>query len=128
MSVLAALAVAVTVACEDDTLEPLPVTFVIEVVDEHFTVRATELDAIADLEQRRLSGQTGVITGDLVTGDGGFNSPWSWHIEPGTVEVADLAIELCDGRPSMVEADIDYWINTVGRFCPWSARVISRLN
>jgi hypothetical protein len=69
-----------------------------------------------------------VITGDLATGDGGFNSPWSWHIEPGTVEVADLAIELCDGRPSMVEADVDYWINTVGRFCPWSARVISRLN
>jgi len=128
VSVLAALAVAVTVACEDDTLEPLPVTFVIEVVDEHFTVRATTPEAIADLEQRRLSGQTGVITGDLATGDGGFNSPWSWHIEPGTVEVADVAIELCDGRPSMVEADIDYWINTVGRFCPWSARVLSRLN
>ena len=48
---------------------------------------------------------------------------WSWHPDPQDVEFADAAIELCDGRPSYVEANKDYWINTVGTFCPWSAIV-----
>jgi hypothetical protein len=48
---------------------------------------------------------------------------WSWHPDPQDVEFADATIELCDGRPSYVEANKDYWINTVGSFCPWSAIV-----
>ena len=36
---------------------------------------------------------------------------------------ADLAIELCDGCPSHIEDDKTYWIETVGQYCPWSARV-----
>jgi hypothetical protein len=31
--------------------------------------------------------------------------------------------ELCDGRPSFVEADLAYWLGTVGRFCPWASYV-----
>ncbi len=34
-------------------------------------------------------------------------------------------MELCDGLPSDVEKDIDYWAGTVGRFCPWSAVLVS---
>jgi hypothetical protein len=115
-------------ACGDDPARPQPVTFVVEVSGERFNVRATRPDAIADLEARRLSGQRGVVLGTLASGDGGFNSPWSWHLDPATVEVADAAIELCDGRPSMVEADTNYWIGTVGQFCPWGALVESRTN
>jgi hypothetical protein len=37
------------------------------------------------------------------------------------------AIELCDGCPQMVEDDLDYWVETVGRFCPWSTRVLERV-
>jgi hypothetical protein len=43
-------------------------------------------------------------------------------MDPETVHVADMAIELCDGRPSMVQSDLSYWIGTVGQFCPWGAR------
>ena len=60
----------------------------------------------------------------LYAGDGGFNSPWSWHLDPATIEVPDLAIEVCDGRPSMVEADLPYWLSSVKAFCPWGARVV----
>jgi hypothetical protein len=115
-------------ACSEDTVEPEPVTFVIEVADEQFSVRATDPAAIAGLEGRRVSGQRGVILGQLASGDGGFNNPWSWHLEPGSIEVPDAAIEVCDGRPSMVESDTSYWIGTVGQFCPWDARVVSRQN
>ncbi|MGH7539534.1 MAG: hypothetical protein ACRELC_00890, partial [Gemmatimonadota bacterium] len=58
--------------------------------------------------------------------NGGFNTRWSWHLDPATVHAPDAAIGLCDGRPSLVEADLDYWIETVGQFCPWGARVVAR--
>jgi hypothetical protein len=40
------------------------------------------------------------------------------------VELVDITIEVCDGTVSMVDEAVDYWINTVGRFCPWDARAV----
>jgi hypothetical protein len=25
----------------------------------------------------------------------------------------------------MVDADVDYWVDTVGQYCPWGARVVA---
>ncbi len=61
--------------------------------------------------------------GRVVAGHGGHNAPWSWHLED--VELADATIELCDARPSMVEADLPAWIGE--RFCPWSGYVVQEL-
>ena len=58
----------------------------------------------------------------LVNG-GACDLQWTWHPDPADVTFAQAAIELCDGLPSHVEADKDYWIGTVGAFCPWSAVV-----
>jgi hypothetical protein len=38
--------------------------------------------------------------------------------------MAEVTIELCDGRPSMVEENLDYWVDTVRFFCPWGARLL----
>jgi hypothetical protein len=69
----------------------------------------------------------GVVLGSIVEGDGGYNEPWSWHMVPSTVDTADASIELCDGRPSFIEDDLDYWLDTVGQFCPWGATVVERI-
>ena len=50
----------------------------------------------------------------------GINKPWSWHIDPKTLEFADVTIEVCDGLPSYVE---DHTV-TSPDYCPWSAKVI----
>jgi len=63
--------------------------------------------------------------GRLVAGNGGHNAPWSWHLQQ--PELAEVSIELCDGRPSMVEADLRYWINRVRSFCPWGGYVAEEL-
>jgi hypothetical protein len=112
-------------ACDDSAIEPGDARmFVIEVSGEQFKVRVTDPQDAAALQQRLNAGQTGVISGKLVAGHGGFNTPWSWHLDPATIEVPDMAIELCDGRPSFVEADLPYWLNSVRNFCPWGARVV----
>jgi len=124
--VLACVLAAAAGAC-DDAVGPSEALFAVSVSGETFRVRATDPLAIAALQARLSAGETGVVNGRLVAGDGGFNQPWNWHLDPATVEVPDLTVELCDGRPSMVEADLGYWIGTVGQFCPWGALVVSRL-
>ena len=75
------------------------------------------------------SGRVGVIHGTLVRGDGGFNERYACHLDPKTVTFPDLAIEVCGGRPrSDVEADVDYWVDTVGAYCPWGAEVVGRVD
>jgi hypothetical protein len=38
--------------------------------------------------------------------------------------MAEYAIELCDARPSYVEENVDEFVGTVGRYCPWHARLV----
>ena len=112
-------------AC-DDTTEPETVTYTISVEGEQFRIRVQDAQAIARLDERMSSNTTGVILGRVATGNGGFNAPWSWHLEPGSIEVPDVTIELCDGLPSYVEENLDDWLDQVGNYCPWGARVVMR--
>jgi hypothetical protein len=64
------------------------------------------------------------INGPIDRGDGGHNQPWTWHFVPDQWDLVELSMELCDGNPTDVENDPDYWVDTVGVFCPWSARVV----
>ncbi len=128
IGVLAIVLTLLAGACDDGSTTPdTDAVFEIEVAGETFQARVFDPATIADLEARRASGVEGVVAGDLTASDGGFNEPWSWHWDPATVAVADFAIEVCDGRPSFVEADLDYWIDTVGAYCPWGARVVRRV-
>ena len=107
-----------------ELVRPLPSQeFVIEVAGERFRLRTSNPATATALDARRRSGTVGVVSGRIVRGDGDFNTPWSWHLDPLSIEVPDASIELCDGRPSMVQSNLDYWVDTVQRFCPWSARV-----
>jgi hypothetical protein len=115
-------------ACGDDPIGPPAgsVVFDVRVSGETFHVAVTDTAQIRRFDERLASGVEGVINGALRAGHGGFNAPWGWHLDPATVEAVDMAIELCDGRPSMVQADLTYWIGTVGRFCPWGATVVAK--
>lgn len=117
----------VAIGCDSVTLgSGGPARFVLEVSGETFRIEVFAPAQIAAFESRLASGERGVINGPLRGGAGGFNQPWSWHLDPDSVVVTDLAAEVCDGRPSFVEDDLDYWFESVGRFCPWGAKVISR--
>ena len=106
------------------SMRPTPAQeFVVEVEGERFRLRTSNPATASALDARRRAGTLGVVAGRIVRGDGGFNAPWSWHLDPLSIEVPQVSIELCDGRPSMVQADLDYWVDTVGMYCPWAARV-----
>ena len=122
----AAALIAVAAACGESSTEPTTplASFVVEVSGEEFRVHVTTEAQASDLRARLASGVRGVISGDLLQGTGGFNMSWRWHLRPSSVHIADVAIELCDGRPSLIEADLIYWLVSVQQFCPWGAKVV----
>jgi hypothetical protein len=95
--------------------------FLVQVQNETFVLAiATERalrDAIDCLEGRKRL----IPIGEIAIGDGGFNRGQSWHLKPETVRFAEVAMEVCDGRPS------DVGNITARVFCPWSARIVQRL-
>ena len=64
---------------------------------DKFTVYATDPETIQLLTDNYYSLNNMFVSGRLVIGNGGFNSPWSWHLDPDDVTMAEFAIELCDG-------------------------------
>lgn len=94
---------------------------------DNFVVKTSDpavidkVEAQLDLprDQRRLH-----IHGDIARGNAGYNKDWSWHFVAGQWDVVEVSTEVCDGSPQMVEEDLDYWVDTVGNFCPWSSIVL----
>lgn len=64
-------------------------------------------------------------SGAIAAGNGGYNLNWSWHFTEATL--VEVAAEVCDERPSSVESELGYWLDTVGYFCPWSAYVYAEV-
>lgn len=65
-----------------------------------------------------------LINGEIQYGTNTNNPVYSWHFVSNAWVLAEAAIEVCDGKPSDVEVDKEYWIKQVGRFCPWSSYVL----
>ena len=103
--------------------EPTTVSadFVVAVGAERFVLRVTDLETIR-LARERLAGRGSRFpAGPVRRGDGGFNAPWSWHLDPAETRMVEVAIEVCDGTPSYVEAHLDEF----PMYCPWGASVLA---
>lgn len=97
-----------------------------DVQGERFSILITN-DATIDQVFALSKGESNarIPSGRLLRGQMSYNKPWHWHIDSQDIAMAEVTIELCDGRPSDVENSLDYWVDTVGRFCPWSARLVA---
>ncbi len=95
----------------------------IRVVDEEYRIELVTPESIENARMLLDGEEAPSIPNGLVVrdGDGGVNEPWTWHIDPASLEWADATTEVCDGLPSDVESDTI----TSDRFCPWSAEVIA---
>lgn len=121
LSVLASAALVALAALSGCVPERNPVaTF--QVVDETFKIELATPELVAHAEALLVGEQVASIpNGIVVRDDPGVNAPWSWHIDPATLEFADMTIEVCDGLPSHVEEGVV----TSDQYCPWSAEIVS---
>ena len=86
---------------------------------ETFRVALSTKDQITAARAAQDGGPARIPIGRIATGTQ-INAGWNWHLED--VTFAEVAIELCDGRPSDVERGGVQFGG--GRFCPWSATVV----
>jgi hypothetical protein len=93
------------------------VTF--RVGSETFRARVVGAEQIAAAQAARAGGRANIPAGRLAAG-ADVNTGWSWHLVD--VSFVEVAIELCDGLPSHVEAAGVGYAN--GQYCPWGAGVI----
>jgi hypothetical protein len=108
-------------SCGDTPTSPSgPATVTFGVGTETFSVLLTSSEQIAAAEAAKAGGPASIPVGRLLPGTD-VNAGWSWHLE--NVTFAEVAIELCDGRPSDVERLGTQFAN--GQYCPWSARVLA---
>jgi hypothetical protein len=129
------LALALLAACAEPSASPVPssspssstdpagVVVTFRVVDEEYRILLTD-PADIEIARRLLAGEEApsIPNGVIVRGDdGGVNTGYSWHIDPESVEFAEMTIEVCDGVPSFVEDGT----LTGDQFCPWAAEVIA---
>jgi hypothetical protein len=95
--------------------------------EQFFRIRLTDPALIRRADRLAGTSHQPIISGELVRGSGAFNLPWSWHLVPETISFVDVTTEVCDGCPAQLEDSPDYWLTSEGRFCPWTARIESRL-
>jgi hypothetical protein len=117
------VACSVTVTPAQPTPVPAGVVVTLRVADaEEYRIRLVDPNDIA-IAQKLLAGETAprIPNGRVVRGDPDVNAPYSWHIDPTSIEFADMATEVCDGRPS----DVEKHVITSDQYCPWSAEVVA---
>ncbi|MEZ4569714.1 MAG: GerMN domain-containing protein [Thermomicrobiales bacterium] len=94
---------------------------------ELFNLWSTNEDTIDQLMALDAGESNATIPNGPILRDSGtanHNAPWSWHLDPSMTEMAELTVEVCDGSPSFVEENVDYFVDQVGQYCPWNAELI----
>ena len=100
-------------------------------VDYTFVAKTSNSEVVAKLEQelqKPFDERNMHINGPIERGTKDYNPNWSWHFVENEWDLVDISAEVCDGRPSFVEEELDYWVDDVGRYCPWSSRVEAEIN
>jgi hypothetical protein len=92
----------------------------LRVAGEQFKIQLNSKDQVDAARRAQQGGTARIPSGRIILGTS-ENSGWSWHLED--VAFVEVAIELCDGRPSDVERGGSQFGG--GRFCPWNASIVS---
>jgi hypothetical protein len=98
-------------------------TFVIELLDLALVKHARAIVA------GRITKGTSV-EGDIIKELRPYNKPWSWHLDPATINFFERATEVCDASIVYVEEHLD---EVGGAFlprshwCPWGSRLIEEV-
>jgi hypothetical protein len=98
-----------------------------EVGQERFQVFVKNAAAIDRLLALRDGAALGQIPNGRIQrgpGAGQHNAPRAWHLDADDIQIVDTAIEVCDGRPSYVDEHLDEYVDVIGRYCPWGAKLV----
>jgi len=96
-----------------------------DVQGERFTVFVTNPEVIAELTDDWTEGMNNKLpSGKLLRGAKDYNQPWNWYIDSEDIEMIYPEQGACNTTPSQIEANLDYYVDSIGRFCPSGAKFL----
>jgi hypothetical protein len=99
--------------------------FTIQNGGSYFEILVTNPTEIKKGEELFRKGSMFVPFGTVIKGSpNGLNFPFSWHLEPKTIVFTESSAEIYDASPYQVEAELDSWIETLGKYGPWGCRIV----
>ncbi|CAO3653014.1 unnamed protein product [Cunninghamella echinulata] len=96
---------------------------------EEFTIKLTDINKI-EKARKILSGEENDeihLVGRIIKRQVPYNSKWSFHYDPNTIQFVSHAIEVCDANISYLEDHLD---EACGAFlpgcvwCPWTSQLL----
>ena len=117
-SIVAGVVVLASFSCSDATDPGTRARFVFRdpLTNDVVRLEITNTEGLRQAEDLLRSGAVQWAIGTPRRGDGGFNAPWTWHIDPASVTFAEVTIEACQTAASAIGDDLDYWVN-FGQVC-----------
>jgi hypothetical protein len=105
--------------CSEST-DPGVATYVLRdpLTQDVVRLEVSTTEGLEQAEALLRSGEAQWVLGTPRRGNGGFNAPWSWHLDPASISFAEVTIEACQSAASAVADDLDYWIS-FGQVCLW---------
>ncbi|CAO3653010.1 unnamed protein product [Cunninghamella echinulata] len=100
---------------------------------EEFTIKLTDINKI-EKARKILSGEENDeihLFGRIIKRQVPYNSKWSFHYDPDTIQFMTQGIEVCDATTVYVEDHLD---EACGAFlpgcmwCPWTSRLLRETN
>jgi hypothetical protein len=99
-------------------------TFTIMLTDTATIQEATDIISGVQTEKVR-------VMGTIVKAPAFYNPPWSYHLDPASIQFFEVAVEVCDAHPLYVEQHLD---EVCGAFlpgcvwCPCASRVVAEMH
>lgn len=91
-----------------------------------FTIAISNPAAIREARLLLRRRQSAVIVGEVSVGRMNYNKAWGFHLNPGSVSFADVAIDTCDASPRLVEKSLSAGAALLpgNVWCPWNSSLI----
>jgi hypothetical protein len=89
---------------------------------DDFTVFVARQDDVDQMrEEASAKDKTLIVSSVVRVGRKGYNSDWNYSMDPRSIELGEIFIEVCDAAPRYVERHRRQWKGDV--WCPWSSYV-----
>ena len=89
-----------------------------------FVIHLTDADKILEANDILANSTPKGVMGTILKEPVSYNSPWSYHLDPASIEFFEMAVEVCDASIQFVEDNLD----DVGgatlpgnQWCPWGS-------
>ncbi|MGH9934797.1 MAG: hypothetical protein ACREAM_01045, partial [Blastocatellia bacterium] len=97
--------------------------FVIKLTDPVKIQKARDILSGKEKDARHVSGL-------IVKQPACYNAPWSYHLDPQSIEFFSFAIEVCDGAMGYIESHLDEVGGALlpgNRWCSWGSRLVREI-